>query len=117
MMIDKETKQGSTLDCEILQKVGNEEEYGGVTPTSPYHDTSTQKLEMDWRGGSSHIMFPSIIHIGMSHQTSLSCRIPPGRPLDSDLIGYVSCIDAPFIDTRREGALQDHASALRVWGK
>lgn len=36
------TSKGSTLDYEILQKVGNEEEYGGVAPTSPDHDTSTQ---------------------------------------------------------------------------
>ena len=57
MMIEKETKKGSTLDCEILQKVGDEEEDGGVAPTSPGHDTSTQKPEMDLCSGSSHIMF------------------------------------------------------------
>ena len=62
-------------------------------------------------------MFPSVVHMGLSHETSLSCGIPPGRPPDSDLMKDVSCIDAPFIDPRRKGALEDHATALRVWGK
>ena len=61
--------RGITLNYEILQKVGDEEEDGGVAPTSPYHDTSTQQLEMDLHSGSSHIMFPSFFHMGMSHET------------------------------------------------
>lgn len=81
MMIDNETKKRSTLDCEILQKVGNEEEDGGVAPTSPYHSTSTQQLEMYLRSGSSHIMFQSVVHMGMSHKTSLSCGVPLGDHL------------------------------------
>ena len=97
--------KGSTLDCEILQKVGDEEEYGGVAPTSPYHDTSTQQSEMDLRSGSNHNKFPSIVHMEMSHKTPLSCDIPHGSPPNSYLMKYFSCIDAPFIDPRREGAL------------
>ena len=104
----------------------NEEEDGEVAPLKStltsirvmphYHETSTQKLEMDLHSGRSHNMFTSIIHMGRSYETSLSCGVPPGRPPDSDLVKYVSCIDAPFIDPRREGALEHHASALRVWG-
>ena len=62
-------------------------------------------------------MFPSMVHMGMSHETSLSCGIPPRRPPDLDLMKYVSCIDAPFIDPRRKGALEEHTTVLRVWGR
>ena len=37
------------------------------------------------------------------------------RPPESYLMKYVSNIDAPFIDPREEGALEDHPAALRVW--
>ena len=62
-------------------------------------------------------MFPLVVHMGMIHETSLSCGIPPRRPSDSNLMKDVSCIDAPFIDPREEGALEDHATTLRVWGR
>ena len=62
-------------------------------------------------------MFPSVVHMGMSHETSLSCGMPSGRPPDSDLMKYVSYIDASFIDPREEGALEDHSTSLRVWGR
>ena len=61
--------KGSTLDCEILQKVGDEEEDGGVAPNSPYHDTPTQKSEMDLRNGSKDLIVPSIMHMNLAHET------------------------------------------------
>ena len=111
------SSKGSTLDCEILQKVDDEEEEGEVSPISPYYDTSTQQSEMDLCSGSSHDMFPYVVHMGMNHEKSLSCGMPPGRPPDLDLMEDVSCIDAPFIDPIRKGALEYHALVLRVWGK
>lgn len=80
-----------------------------------YHDTSTQKSEMDLHSGISHKMFASVVHMGVSHETSLSCGIPPRRPPDSYLMKDVSCIDSHFIDTRRKGALEDNNTVSRVW--
>ena len=132
------TSEGSPLDCEILQKVGEEEprrdqnadmarddplllggEEGEIAPIRStlkslrviphYHETSTQKTEMNLRSGSRDMMTPSLMHMGMIHETSLSCGKPPGRPLDLDLVKYVSHLDAPFIYPRRKGALEyDH---------
>ena len=119
-------KLENTLNYEILQKVGkgekvkdhstdmmggdpllHEEEDGEISPIKNtlasirviphYHDTSTQKSEMDLRSGSSNKMFPFVVHMGMSHETSLSCGIPLGRPPNSDLVKDFSCIDAPFM--------------------
>lgn len=72
---------------------------------------------MDLRSGSNHIMFPSIVHMGMSHEKSLYYGIPSRIPPESYLMEDVSCINSPFIDPRMEGALEDHTSTLRVWGK
>ena len=55
--------------------------------------------------------------MGISHETSVSCGMPYGRPPDSYLMKDVSYSNAPFIDPRRKGALEEHTTVLRVWGR
>ena len=62
-------------------------------------------------------MIPSIMHMRMIHETSLSCGKPPRRPPDLDLVRDVSHLDAPFIDPGRMGTLEDQDTALRVLGR
>ena len=70
-----------------------------------YHETSRQKTKMNWHSGIRDMMIPYIMHMRMIHETSLYCGKPPGRPPDSDLVKYVSHLDAPFIYSRSMGAL------------
>ena len=72
---------------------------------------------MSVHSGSKDMMIPYIMHMRMIHETSLSCGKPLGRPTDSDLVKDASHIDAPFIDPRKKGALEDHTTTLRVLGE
>ena len=81
------------------------------------HETSTQETELNFLSGKRDMMIPSIMHMRMIHETSLSCGKPLERPLDSYLVKDVSHLDAPFIDPRRMGALEDQNAALRVLGR
>ena len=75
----------------------------GVVPN--YHKTSTQETYLNFHSGSRDMMIPSIMHMRMVYETSLSCGKPPGRPPNPDLVRYVLHHDAPFIDPRGMGAL------------
>ena len=63
------------------------------------------------------MIVPSIMHMRLVHETSLSCGKPPRRPPDPYLVGYVSHHDAPFIDLGVMGALGGHDTTLRVLGR
>ena len=74
--------------------------------TYPSPRTSTQTIEMDLRSGSKDLTVPSLMFMRILQGTFLSSGKPPGRPLDSDLVGEASQSVAPNLDSRGIGAME-----------
>ena len=60
---------------------------------------------------------PSIMHMRMVLEASLSSGKPPGRPLDSDSVGKFSQLATPNSDPGGIGALEYKATVLGDLGK
>ena len=84
---------------------------------SKFHETSTHETELKLRSGSRDMRIPSILHMRMVPETSLSSGKSPGRPPDSDFVVKNSQIAAPNSDPRGIGPLEGKATALGDFGK
>ena len=72
---------------------------------------------MDLRSGSKDLTVRSIILMRLLHGTLLFSGKPPKRPPDSDLVIKISKHDAPRIDPRGMGALEDLETMPGVLGR
>ena len=60
------------------------------------------------------MVFPYIMHMRLTHETSLFYGKPPGRSPNLDLVRDISQHDAPSIDPRGMGALEGQDTTLGV---
>ena len=111
-----------TLDCEILQKVGEDEKEGqhqviGNIHTHNFQEVYAQKQEDYLHSEGKDKSFHSHIQPALGLDVSLHGGIPPGRSLDWRMIKEFSQNVAPLIDLGGVGALGGHGTTLRVLGK
>lgn len=72
---------------------------------------------MDLCSGIKDLTVPSIMLMRLLHGTLLSSGKAPVRPLDSDLVIFISQHDAPIIYPGGMGALEGNDTTLGVFDR
>ena len=78
--------------------------------TYPPQEASTHKMEPNFCSGNKYTSVQSDMQFTLNHDVTLFGGIPPGRPMERELVKELSQQVAPFIDLAKKGVLGESST-------